>query len=160
MDCSTIHTNEHEVVYVQHLQKDKFVKEAEPGHTNVIKTVNRIHQMLLEQWIKTALRAFKFNYIDVDEKKIGIDGKQLKVLKELRKKTTILKPHKGQGVVLLKQEDYTNCIEMLLTDRNKFKQLHKDLTMRLDTAQSYINKLFNCAEINKEQKILMRIKAA
>lgn len=49
MDCSTIHTNEHEVVYVQHLQKDKFVKEAEPGHTNVIKTVNRIHQMLLEQ---------------------------------------------------------------------------------------------------------------
>ena len=68
------------------------------------------------------MRAFTFNYIDVDENQFGIDGEGLKVLKELRKKRTILTPDKGQGVVLLKHEDYTNCVEMLLTDRNKFKR--------------------------------------
>ena len=79
------------------------------------------------------LRHFTFNYIIVDEKQFDIDGKQLKVLKELRKKITILKSDEGQGVALLKQEDYTNCLETLLAGRNKF------------------NKLFNPGEINKEQ---------
>ena len=82
------------------------------------------------------MRAFTFNYIDVDEKQFGIDGKRLKVLKELGKKITILKPDKGQDVVLLKQEDYTNCLETLLADRNKFKRIHKDQTiMRLKLYQ-------------------------
>ena len=31
--------------------------------------------------LKTALSAFIFNYIDVDEKQFGTDGKRLKVLK-------------------------------------------------------------------------------
>ena len=75
---------------------------------------------LSEQQIKTALRPFTFNYIDVDD-----DGKRLKVPKELRKKITILKPDNGQGAVLLKQEDYTNCVETLLAGRNKFKRIHK-----------------------------------
>ena len=44
------------------------------------------------------MRAFTFNYINVDEKQFGIDGKRLKVLKELRKKITILKPDKGRGL--------------------------------------------------------------
>ena len=48
--------------------------------------------------MKTALRAFTFNYINVDEKQFGTDVKRLKVLKELRKKITILKPDKGQGL--------------------------------------------------------------
>ena len=72
-----------------------------------------------------------------------------------------LKPDKGQGEVLLKQEDYTNCVETLLADRNKFKCIHKDsTTIRLNTVQIYVNKLFNRAEINEEQKKLMRPKAA
>ena len=99
-----------------------------------IKNAKVIRNDLSEQRIKTVLRAFTFNYINVDEKQFGIDGKRLKVLKELKKKITILKPDKGQGVVLLKHEDYTNCVEMLLTDRNKFKRIDKVPTiMRLNT---------------------------
>ena len=65
-----------------------------------IKNVKVIKNDLSEQQIKTALHAFIFNYINADEKQFSIDGKQLKVLKELRKKITILKPDKGQVVVL------------------------------------------------------------
>ena len=64
-----------------------------------IKNVKVIKNNLPEQQIKTALHAFTFNYINADEKQFSIDGKWLKVLKELRK-TTILKPDKGQVVVL------------------------------------------------------------
>ena len=101
-----------------------------------IKNAKIIKNDISEQRIKTAIRAFPFNYIDVDEKQFGIDGKRLKVLKELAKKITILKPDKGQDVVLLKQEYYTNCLETLLADRNKFKRIHKDQTiMRLKLCQ-------------------------
>ena len=65
-----------------------------------IKNVKVIKNDLAEQQIKTALHAVTFNYINADEKQFSIDGKQLKVLKELRKKITILKPDKGQVVVL------------------------------------------------------------
>ena len=80
-----------------------------------IKNAKVIKNDLSEQWIKIALRAFTFNYIDVDEKQIGIDGKQLKLLKKVRKKTTILKPDKGQGLLLSNHKDYTNCVEMFVT---------------------------------------------
>ena len=50
---------------------------------------------LSEQRIKTALPSFTFKYIDLDEKQFGINGKGLKVLKELKKKITILKPDEG-----------------------------------------------------------------
>ena len=101
-----------------------------------IKNAKIIKNDISEQRIMTAIRAFPFNYIDVDEKQFGIDGKRLKVLKELTKKITILKPDKGQDVVLLKQEYYTNCLETLLADRNKFKRIHKDQTiMRLKLCQ-------------------------
>ena len=126
-----------------------------------IKNVKTIKNELSQQQIKTALHAFTFNSIDKDEKQFGIDGKRLEVLQELRKKITILKPDKGQGVVLLKHEDYTNCVEMLLTDRNKFNRIDKDPTiMGLNTVQNYVNTLFNRGEINEEQKKLMRPKAA
>ena len=101
-----------------------------------IKNAKIIKNDISEQLIKTAIRAFPFNYIDVDKKQFGIDGKRLKVLKKLTKKITILKPDKGQDVVLLKQEYYTNCLETLLADRNKFKRIHKDQTiMRLKLCQ-------------------------
>lgn len=40
------------------------------------------------QEIKTAFCAFASNYIDVNDKKISIDGKRLKRLKEQKKKIT------------------------------------------------------------------------
>ena len=107
------------------------------------------------------MRVFTFNRIDVNEKRFGgIDGKRLNVVKEQKKKKTILKPDKGQGVLLLKL-DYTNYDGMLLTYRNKFKGINNDVTiMRLNTVQYDVNKSSNRGEINEEQKKLMRPKAA
>ena len=90
-----------------------------------IENAKVIKNDLSEQRTKTPLRAFTFNYTDVDEKQFGIDGKKFKVLKELGKKITILKPDKGQGVVLLKHEDYTNCAEMLLAEEISLSVLIK-----------------------------------
>lgn len=88
-----------------------------------------------------------------DEKRKLYQWKRLKVLKELRKKITILKPDQGKNVALLKQKDYKNCLGMLLTDQNKLKRTNKDPTlMRLRNVQIYVNKLSNCDEINKEKK--------
>ena len=69
-------------------------------HLGSNKNEKVIKNDLSEQRIKTALRAFTFNSIDKDEKQFGIVGIRLKALKELRKKITILKPDKGQGVML------------------------------------------------------------
>ena len=56
--------------------------------------------------------------------------------------------------------NYIDIDEKQLTDWNKFKHINKDLTiLRLNTLQNYVNKLFSCGEINKEQKKLMRPKA-
>ena len=79
-----------------------------------IKNAKVIKNDLSEQRIKIALCAFTLNFIDVDEKQISIDGKQLKVLKKVRKKTAILKPDNGQGLLLSNHEDYTNCVEMFV----------------------------------------------
>ena len=60
---------------------------------------------------------------------------------------------------MLKHKNYTNCVKMLLTDWNKFKYINKDPKMKLNTVLNYANKSFDCGEINKEQKKLMRPKA-
>ena len=49
----------------------------------------------------------------LDDKQFGINAKRLKLLEELRKKITILKPDKGQDIALLKHKDYTSCCKLI-----------------------------------------------
>ena len=55
--------------------------------------------------IKNALRGLAFNLIDVEDSGIYKDTNQIKVIKQLRKDIAILKPDKGNGVVLLNNKD-------------------------------------------------------
>ena len=49
--------------------------------------------------------------------KSGIDGKCLKIIRKLCKRCMILKPDKGQGIVLINKEDYCNSLNQLFSDR-------------------------------------------
>ena len=63
-----------------------------------------------QERLKTALKGYTFNYVDVDDKRYIHDSKSLKVLRELREKFVILKPDKGQGIVLVNHGDYVNSM--------------------------------------------------
>ena len=51
--------------------------------------------------LKTTLKVFTFNYLDIDDRRYFHDNKRLNLLRELRNKFAILKPDKGQGIVLM-----------------------------------------------------------
>ena len=58
---------------------------------------------------------------------------------ENRKKFLILKPDKGQGIVLINRDGYNNSLENLFNDTSKFQLLDHDPTIpNLSTVQSYL----------------------
>ena len=74
------------------------------------------------------LRALAFNFIDLDNRKVFKDKKKLQVIKELRKDAVILKPDKGNGVVVIDSTDYYESLNKLFSDKTKFKRLDTDPT--------------------------------
>ena len=84
----------------------------------------------------------------------------IKVLQNIKQKCLILKPDKGQGIVLTDKTDYYNFMERLFNDTSKFTLVHEDPTLRnLSTIQTYLNTLRKRNEIT-EDKNLMRPKLA
>ena len=66
----------------------------------------------------------------------------IKVLQNIKQKCLILKPDKGQGIVLTDKTDYYNFMERLFNDTSKFTLVHEDPTLRnLSTIQTYLNTL-------------------
>ncbi|KXJ12144.1 hypothetical protein AC249_AIPGENE28616 [Exaiptasia diaphana] len=112
----------------------------------------------LYQKIKTTLRMFTYGYLDLPDKQFDIDRKRIRTNKNLRKKCVLLKPDKGQGVVLLKKADYTSSMEKLFANKTKFNQLTVDPT-RLTSLRSYLNKLHKRGEISEDQLDEMKPKA-
>ena len=80
---------------------------------------------ILQERLKTALKGYTFNYLDVDDKRYIHDSKSLKVLRELREKFVILKPDKGQGIVLVNHGDYVNSVQRIFDDASKLKNIEK-----------------------------------
>ena len=56
--------------------------------------------------IKNSLRGLVFNLINIDDTRIYKDSNQLTIIQELRKHVPILKPNKGNGIVLFDIKDY------------------------------------------------------
>ena len=97
---------------------------------------------------KNSLRALAFNLIDFDNNQVYKDKKKLEIIKNLRKELVILKPDKGNGVVLLRTIDYYNAIENLFSDPSKFKQIYNDPTpTRLTSLQRYLKQLNKRGEL-------------
>ena len=79
--------------------------------------------------IKNALRGFAFNLINIDDTRIFRDSNKVKIIQQLRKNVAILKPDKGNGIVLLDIKDYSNSVEHLFKDPKKFQILDTDPTV-------------------------------
>ncbi len=62
----------------------------------------------------------------------------------LKANFSILKPDKGNGIVVMNRSDYLTSVEGLFSDSSKFKQIPVDPTpSRLSSLQNYLSKLFN-----------------
>ena len=93
--------------------------------------------------VKYALRSFAYNIIDIDDRHFHTDSKRVKLIKSLRKRFVILKPDKGQGIVLLKKEDYVPSLENIFSNKRKFKEIEEDpMIRRVETIKTYINTMF------------------
>jgi len=89
--------------------------------------------------------------IDLDNRQIFKDKSKLKIINQLRKETAILKPDKGNGIVVIDITDYYESLNTLFSDTNKFKKLNHDPTnTRLKTLQAYLRKLLKNKEITEE----------
>ena len=66
--------------------------------------------------------------IDLDNRQVFQDKKKLEIIRNLPKELVILKPGKGNGVVLIRTNDYYATVKNLLSDKSKFKEIHGDPT--------------------------------
>ena len=90
--------------------------------------------------------------IEIDDKRFFTDSKMLKVIRNLKERMVIVKPDKGQGVVLIKN---------IFGDESKFRKVDRDPThTRIGTTKTYINTMMNRGEITENEKQLMRPKGA
>ena len=87
--------------------------------------------------IKNALCGLVFNLMNFDDAFIFKDSKKIKIIQQLRQNVAILKPDKGNGVVLLDNQDYVNSMEQLFKDQTKFKILEKDSTITRMTTKLF-----------------------
>ena len=81
------------------------------------------------------------------------DLKKHKVLKELRKNRNlvILKPDKGNGVVVLDRLDYDNGILKIISDTSKFRPIKDDPTLlREGRLQRLLRKLKNSGHLDND----------
>jgi hypothetical protein len=105
--------------------------------------------------LKNSSRSFTYNYLDL--KQFHIDSKRIRILKKLNTHFAILKPDKGNGIVLLNRSDYVHSLNSLFDNPQKFKRISNDLTStRLSTLQSYLCTLLNRSEINETEYTLLR----
>ena len=92
--------------------------------------------------VKNSLRSFTYNYIDLDLKEFNLDRRRIRILRNLNANFAILKPDKGNGIVLMKQSDYVTSVRSLFTDSTKFKKVPSDPTStRLSSLQKYLSTL-------------------
>ena len=86
--------------------------------------------------VKNSLRSFTYNCLDLDLKEYFIDRKRIRTLANMSNTLCILKPDKGNGVVVLKRSDYVKSLSSIFSNPSKFSQLNNDPTnTRLTTLQ-------------------------
>ena len=73
----------------------------------------------------------------------------------------VLKPDKGQGIVVVNKKYYYDSLDQLFIDPTKFEILNEDPTLsNLSTIQRYLNTLELRSEITKDENKQMRPKFA
>jgi hypothetical protein len=67
----------------------------------------------IQDKIKNSLRSFTYSFIDLDLREFYTDRKKIRTLTELSKDLSILKPDKGNGIVVMKRSDYLSSVTSL-----------------------------------------------
>ena len=79
----------------------------------------------------------------------------------LQKCLSIVKPDKGNGIVILKRTNYVNFISSLFTNSSRLKQQTTDPTFSwLPSLQQYLHSLSECGEISEADYHRLSPKAA
>ena len=79
------------------------------------------------------------------------------MLKQLQQDCVILKPDKGNSIVLITKTDCNLEMKKLFSDHSKFKVTKEDPTLtRLKTVQNYMSTMIKRNEISKEEKKQLR----
>ena len=92
-----------------------------------------------------------FNLLDMDSKRLTKDKNKINVLNNLLKDVILLKPDKGNGIVLVNCLDYKNSVKQIFSDRTKFRKINEDPTFRrLNSLQQYLRKLKERKELSEE----------
>ena len=76
--------------------------------------------------------------IELENKQIFKDKKKFDNIKNLRKELVILKPDKGNNIMLLNANNHYKSVEKLFQDKLKFKQSLEDTTSCLTSVQRYL----------------------
>ena len=71
-----------------------------------------------------------FNLLDMDSKQLTKDKNKINTLNNLLKDVILLKPDKGNGIVLVNCLDYKNSVKQIFSDRTKFRKIKEDPTFR------------------------------
>lgn len=77
---------------------------------------------------KNNLRAFVFNVLDFDDKRLKTDNKKIQRISDHLQNKVTRKPDKGEGVVTLNQTDNKMSMDPLFTERKRFHIIKKDPT--------------------------------
>ena len=72
---------------------------------------------------KNSLRAFVFNVLDLDNRRIRADSKKIQAIKDLLADNAILKPDKGEGVVIISRADYKASMDSTSSNSKRFCRL-------------------------------------
>ena len=78
--------------------------------------------------VKNLLCSFTFTSLDLDLKQYCTDCKKIHVFGAMTKKLSILKPDKGNGIVVLQCSGHVNSSAFLFTNSSRFEQLSSDPT--------------------------------
>ena len=134
-----------------------------PRESEMIVIMEDVYDQILKQNIlkddhiyrhraQTSLKALTYNYLDLDVKQLFNDRKKIKAIQNVRDRCMILKPAKGQGIVLINKTDYYQSLERLFGARKKFQVLDHDPTLlNLTTIRNYIQTIYNHGEINEAE---------
>ena len=94
------------------------------------------------QRAKNAILTMSFSLLDMDSKQLAKDKRKINILNNLLKDVLLLKPDKGNGIVLVDCLDYKNLVKQMFSDRTKFRKINEDPTFRrLSSLQKYLRKL-------------------
>ena len=89
--------------------------------------------------------------LDFDAQQITKDKSKITMTNNLLKDEVILKPDKGNGIVLLDFNDYRTSVKHLLSQKSKFRAVENDPTCtRFHSLQQYLRKLKTRSEISEK----------